>query len=241
MILRFLISSITLIVFFFGASTTIAKMTAKVAVLPFEVYSDESPEYLKDTLAKEISSQVAIEEQIVVVDQATVKKILDSESPFNLNEFTLKDISEKLQVHFLVFGSLTKINNNLSLDIYVFDSLGDPPFSKDFVEGNELNSLIRGMARKIRAKVMLIAGRYPELQEPEIIAKVVSPEMEEEKATVDSKPSVSDSVQTEGEEEEGVEDQLLPGDQIVEEILVEEIPETKGEEEGGRRGKGRRG
>ena len=230
MILRFLISSITLIVFFFGASTTIAKMTAKVAVLPFEVYSDESPEYLKDTLAKEISSQVAIEEQIVVVDQATVKKILDSESPFNFNEFTLKDISEKLQVHFLVFGSLTKINNNLSLDIYVFDSLGDPPFSKDFVEGNELNSLIRGMARKIRAKVMLIAGRYPELQEPEIIAKVVSPEMEEEKATVDSKPSVSDSVQTEGEEEEGVEDQLLPGDQIVEEILVEEIPETKGEE-----------
>ena len=97
MILRFLTSSITLIVFFFGVSTTAAKMTAKVAVLPFEVYSGESPEYLRDTLAQELSDQVATEEQIAVVDQAAVKKLLESESPLNLNEFTLRDISEKLQ------------------------------------------------------------------------------------------------------------------------------------------------
>ena len=227
---RFLTASITLIAFSFGASTAVAKMTAKVAVLPFEVYSDESPDHLRDTIAMELSYQVATEEQIVVVDQANVKKLLESEAPFNFNEFTLKDISEKLQVHFLVFGSLTKINSNLSLDVYVFDSLGDPPFSKDFVEGNELNFLIRGMARKIKAKVLLIAQRYPELKEPVVVAKATPEEEDEVKATVDTEPSVSGPVQKE-EVEETVTSQLLPVDSIREETLVEEIPKTKRKEE----------
>ncbi len=230
MISRFLTASITLIAVFFGASTAVAKMTAKVAVLPFEVYSDESPDHLRDTIAMELSYQVATEEQIVVVDQANVKKLLEGEAPFNFNEFTLRDISEKLQVHFLVFGSLTKISSNLSLDVYVFDSLGDPPFSKDFVEGNELNFLIRGMARKIRAKVLLIAQRYPELKEPVVVAKVTPEEEKEVKATVDTEPSVSGPVQKE-EVEEAVTSQLLPEDGIREETLVEEVPKTEGEGE----------
>lgn len=159
--LRLLTVSITLIAFSFSPSYTVAKITARVAVLPFEVYSDESTDYLRSTIAKELSSQIATEEQIVIIDHATISNLLDNEALFNFNEFTLRKISERLQTHFLVFGSLTKIDKNLSLDVYVFDSLGDPPFSKDFVEGNELNSLIRGMARKVRAKVLLIAGRYP--------------------------------------------------------------------------------
>ncbi|MBW1856553.1 MAG: lipopolysaccharide transport periplasmic protein LptA, partial [Deltaproteobacteria bacterium] len=195
MISRFLTASITLIAVFFGASTAVAKMTAKVAVLPFEVYSDESPDHLRDTIAMELSYQVATEEQIVVVDQANVK-----------------------------------ISSNLSLDVYVFDSLGDPPFSKDFVEGNELNFLIRGMARKIRAKVLLIAQRYPELKEPVVVAKVTPEEEKEVKATVDTEPSVSGPVQKE-EVEEAVTSQLLPEDGIREETLVEEVPKTEGEGE----------
>lgn len=215
--LRLLTVSITLIAFSFSPSYTVAKITARVAVLPFEVYSDESTDYLRSTIAKELSSQIATEEQIVIIDHATISNLLDNEALFNFNEFTLRKISERLQTHFLVFGSLTKIDKNLSLDVYVFDSLGDPPFSKDFVEGNELNSLIRGMARKVRAKVLLIAGRYPEFQEPKIIAKVTPKEVEE--------------IQT---EEEGKEtSQLLPGDRITEETLVGEVEETKAEEKVG--------
>ena len=199
MILKFLTISITFIAFFFSASSTVAKITAKVAVLPFEVYSDESADYLRDTIAKELSFQIATEDQIVIIDQSIIKTLLDSKTPFNFNEFTLRKISEKLQVHFLVFGSLTKISKNLSLDVYVFDSLGEPPFSKDFVEGEEINSLIRKMARKISAKVLLIAGRYPELQEPEIIAKAARKEAEEDKPDVDAQLPLSSSVQIEEE------------------------------------------
>ena len=229
MILRFLTVSITIIVYSFSASSAVSKMTAKVAVLPFEVYSDESSDYLRNTVTKELSFQIATEEQIVIVDQPIVKKLLDSESPFNFNEFTLREISEKLQVHFLVFGSLTKISRNLSLDVYVFNYLGEPPFSKDFVEGKEMNSLIREMARKISAKVLLIAGTYPEFQEPEIIAKATTKEAEEERTAVDAQSSLSSSVQIE-EEGEGT-SQLLPRDRVTEETLVEEVSETRAEKE----------
>lgn len=229
MILKFLTISITFIAFFFSASSTVAKITAKVAVLPFEVYSDESADYLRDTIAKELSFQIAKEDQIVIIDQSIIKTLLDSKTPFNFNEFTLRKISEKLQVHFLVFGSLTKISKNLSLDVYVFDSLGEPPFSKDFVEGEEINSLIRKMARKISAKVLLIAGRYPELQEPEIIAKAARKEAEEDKPDVDAQLPLSSSVQIEEEKEET--SQLLPRDRVTEETLVEKVSEAEAEEE----------
>jgi len=227
MILRFLTVSITLIVYFFSTSSAVSRMTAKVAVLPFEVYSDEGADYLRNTIAEGLSLQIATEEQIVMVDQPLIKNLLDSESPFNCNEFTLRKISEKLQAHFLVFGSLTKISENLSLDIYMFNSLGEPPFSKDFVEGKEINSLVREMARKISAKVLLIAGKYPEFQEPEIIAKATTKEAEEERPPVDVRSSLSSPVQIE-EEGEGT-SHLLPGDLIAEETLVEEVSETRAE------------
>jgi len=228
MILRFLTATITLIVFSFGVSSVVAKMTAKVAVLPFEVYSNESTDYLRNTIAKELSFQIATEEQIVIVDQATIKNLLDDESVFNFNESTLKKISEKLKAHFLVLGSLTKINKSLSLDIYIFNSLGEPPFSKDFVEGKELNSLIREMAQKISAKVLLIAGRYPELQETEIIAKVTHEEAEDEGPAVDTQSALSSSAHI---KEEKVTSHLLTSDQVTEEALVEEVSETKAEDE----------
>jgi len=229
MILRFLTVSITIVVYSFSTTSAVSKMTAKVAVLPFEVYSDEGTDYLRNTIAKELSSQIATEEQIVIVDQPIVKNLLDSESPFNFNEFTLKKISEKLQVHFLVCGSLTKISKNLSLDVYVFNSLGEPPFSKDFVEGKEMNSLIREMARKISAKVLMIAGKYPELQEPELIAKATINEAVEEKPAVDVRSSLSSSVQIE-EEGKGT-NHLVPRDLVTEETVEEEASETRAEKE----------
>jgi len=216
--LRFLTASIVFIAFSFSTSHAVAKTTARVAVLPLEIYSDGSPDYLRDTISKELSLQMSAEEQISVVDQKAVKDLLDRKASFNFNEFTLRKISEELQAHFLVFGSLTKINNNLSLDVYLFDSLGDSPFTKDFVEGNELNYLIRAMARKVSTKVLLLASKHPELQEPKVVAKV--------------KP-VSPSVKV--EEKEKGKGKLLPGAQVAEGTLVEEVKEAKAGGEEGRK------
>ena len=162
------------------------KMAAQVAVLPFEIYSGEGTEHLGDTIASELSSQMANEEQIAIIKQADVKNVLDSGLPPNFNEVTLRIISEKLGAHFLVLGSLTRIGDNLSLDVYVFNPSGSPPFFKDFTESKELNSLIEKMARKINAKVLLMASTYPGLQEPELIEDQAIEKAEEVKLAMDS-------------------------------------------------------
>ncbi|MBW2553844.1 MAG: hypothetical protein JRE20_06910 [Deltaproteobacteria bacterium] len=189
MILRFLTISIMVMTLPFITSSAVAKMAAQVAVLPFEIYSGEGTEYLGDTIASELSSQIGEEEQIAIIKQADVKNVLDSGLPHNFNEVTLRRISEKLEAHFLVLGSLTRIGDNLSLDVYVFNPSGSPPFSKDFTESKELNSLIEKMARKINAKVLLMSSTYPELQKPELIEDQAIEKAEEVKLAMDIQPS----------------------------------------------------
>ncbi len=225
MILRFLTISIMVMTLPFITSSAVAKMAAQVAVLPFEIYSGEGTEYLGDTIASELSSQMGEEEQIAIIKQADVKNVLDSGLPHNFNEVTLRRISEKLEAHFLVLGSLTRIGDNLSLDVYVFNPSGSPPFSKDFTESKELNSLIEKMARKINAKVLLMSSTYPELQEPELIEDQAIEKAEEVKLAMDIQPSTSTTIQIE-EEGEAV-GQVLPEGQVVEETLVEQIPEAE--------------
>jgi lipopolysaccharide export system protein LptA len=208
----------------FITSSAVAKMAAQVAVLPFEIYSGEGTEYLGDTIASELSSQMGEEEQIAIIKQADVKNVLDSGLPHNFNEVTLRRISEKLEAHFLVLGSLTRIGDNLSLDVYVFNPSGSPPFSKDFTESKELNSLIEKMARKINAKVLLMSSTYPELQEPELIEDQAVEKAEEVKLAMDIQPSTSTTIQIEKEGE--AVGQVLPEGQVVEET-VEKAEEVK--------------
>jgi lipopolysaccharide export system protein LptA len=223
MILRFLTISIMVMTLPFIASSAVAKMAAQVAVLPFEIYSGEGTEHLGDTIASELSSQMAEEEQISIIKQADVKNVLDSGLPPNFNEVTLRIISEKLEAQFLVLGSLTRIGDNLSLDVYVFNPSGSPPFSKDFAESKELNSLIEKMARKINAKVLLMASTYPELQEPELIEEQTIEKAEEIKLAMDVQPATPTTIQIE-EEGEAV-GPVLPEGQVLEETIekAEEI------------------
>jgi len=228
MILRFLITGIMVMAFPLSASSAANKWAARVAVLPFEVYSGEGPEYLGNTIARELSSRIATEGQITVVDQATIESAMSGETTPNFNEDALRRISEKLGAHFLVLGSLTRISRNLSLDVYIFNPSGTPPFSKDFSEGSELNSLIRKMAGEIRIKVSLMASAHPELQKPELIEEAALEKTEEVKLALDVQPSTSTTVQI-GEEGEVV-GQVLPEGQVREESLVEQIPEVEEEE-----------
>jgi lipopolysaccharide export system protein LptA len=122
---------------------------------------------LKDTIANELSSHIAQEEGITVVDQAHIKDILDSKTSFSFNEVALRSIAEKLEAPFLVLGSMTKIGENLSMDTYLFTTQGTSSFSKDFTEGKNLNSLIKKMAQKISSQILVIARSSSEGQGPE--------------------------------------------------------------------------
>jgi len=174
-----------------------ATMTARVAVLPFEISSGENMEYLKDTIRRELSTQLATKKGIAIIEYVAVKRILGKEPSLSVNEDVLRRVAEKLDAHFVVRGSMTRIGKNLSLDVSLFNFVDSPSFDKYFIEGNDLTSLIKRLVGKIGAKVLLVVDIHPEFQETELREKADLKEGEMVKPAVGTASSSSSSSEKE--------------------------------------------
>ena len=167
-------TAVIMLIILLNAASGPAAAAVRVAVLPFEIYSDESAASLKDIIAGDLSSQLAADKKLEVVDQARVRNIMAGRAPLTFNETTLRTISEKLDAPFLVLGSMTRIGANMSLDAYIFRADATPAFTKQFSQGKNLEAVTREMAAKVNAS---IAKAAPPVEEepavpPEKIATV---------------------------------------------------------------------
>jgi lipopolysaccharide export system protein LptA len=167
-------TAVIMLIILLNAASGPAAAAVRVAVLPFEIYSDESAASLKDIIAGDLSSQLAADKKLEVVDQARVRNIMAGRAPLTFNEATLRTISEKLDAPFLVLGSMTRIGANMSLDAYIFRADATPAFTKQFSQGKNLEAVTREMAAKVNAS---IAKAVPPVEEepavpPEKIATV---------------------------------------------------------------------
>jgi lipopolysaccharide export system protein LptA len=139
------------------ASSAPAAAAARVAVLPFEIYSDESSKPLKDIIAGDLSARLAADNRLEVVDQARVREVMADRAPLTFNETTLRTIAGKLDAPFLVLGSMTRIGANMSLDTYIFKVDGTPSFTKEFSEGKNLDTITGEVAAKVNARIVKLA------------------------------------------------------------------------------------
>ncbi len=199
MILRRLLSSIVMLNLLVFTPPAQAGETARVAVLPFEIYSDVHSTALQTIISKDLSMYIAKEEQVAVVDHQTIATLLDKSSP-GFNKPALLSIAEKLEADFLVLGSITKIGENISLDTYLLNTRGTPSFSKDFTEGKNLTVLLNKMGTKISSQVLQVARSYQELQETE--EQIVFKKPEETKPVEPAAVAGSELPEFESREEE---------------------------------------
>ena len=163
---RLLLSIVVILNLLIFTSLAQAAEVARVAVLPFEVYSNVRSADLEKIIAQDLSTHIAQEEQIAAVDHLTITTLLDKSTP-TFSKSALLGIAEKLEADFLVLGSVTKIGENLSLDEYLFNARGTPSFFKDFTEGKNLTVLLKKMGTKISSQVLQIARSYQESQQTE--------------------------------------------------------------------------
>jgi TolB-like protein len=87
-----------------------------VAVLPFTVHSAENIDYVRQGIGDMLSSRISVNEKIEVVNRETVLAALKETGG---KELTLADIyalGKKLNADFVIWGSITKIGNSLSID-----------------------------------------------------------------------------------------------------------------------------
>jgi hypothetical protein len=109
----FLILSITI-------GPALAEETAKgvktVAILPFSAHSSENIDYMRNGIWDMLFSRISVSGKI---DVANKQSILDTINKMGEKDMILIDVyglGKKMNVDFVVWGSITKIGNSISLD-----------------------------------------------------------------------------------------------------------------------------
>ena len=145
-----------------GKNTLCGKSTAQVGILPFQIFSGEKVEYLNEVIATNLSQQLQTKEGFTILNQKEINSLSGKKAgsgTFSLQELSL--IAAETGAQFLIYGSLTKIEDNLSIDARVFTTLGSSPPYKDFVEGKDLDLLLKNLGDKISHHVSQVVLASP--------------------------------------------------------------------------------
>jgi TolB-like protein len=104
-----------------------AGKTYKVAILPFQIHSQENLDYVREGIYDMLSSRIAAEGKIIVVERTAVERAFYEERPMRLDEPVAKKIGMKVGADYIVLGSLTKIGDYISLDARLISITEEKP------------------------------------------------------------------------------------------------------------------
>ncbi|WAC07883.1 MAG: lipopolysaccharide transport periplasmic protein LptA [Thermodesulfobacteriota bacterium] len=184
----FCVFLVLLLLLWVGDKNTIwGKSAAQVGILPFQIFSGEKVEYLNEVIATNLSQQLKTKEEFAIINQEEINNISRKKAgsgTFSPQELSL--IAERTGAHFLIYGSLTKIEDNLSIDARVFTTLMSSPPYKDFVEGKDLDLLLKNLGDKISHHVSQVVLAFPPpavIAEAPQVAEITSSSQEEQATT----------------------------------------------------------
>jgi TolB-like protein len=98
-----------------------AKEKKMIAVLPFVVNSAENIDYVKQGIWDMLSSRISVTDKIDVVSKDVTINALKNESNKAMTLADVYGIGKKMDVDYVVWGSITKIGNSLSIDGKLMD------------------------------------------------------------------------------------------------------------------------
>ncbi|MCD6152602.1 MAG: VCBS repeat-containing protein [Syntrophobacterales bacterium] len=92
-----------------------------VAILPFSVHSAENIDYIKNGIWDMLLSRLSSSGQIDVIKKHSITEALKKVGKKDMNEADVYGLGKELNVNFVVWGSITKIGNSISLDGRLLD------------------------------------------------------------------------------------------------------------------------
>ena len=93
-----------------------AKDRNTVAVLPFSIHSAENIDYVRQGIGDMLASRISVNEKIDVIGKDSVLAALQETAGRELALADAYALGKKLNADFVVWGSVTKIGNSLSID-----------------------------------------------------------------------------------------------------------------------------
>jgi len=150
-----LITGLLLVVFFL--SPVAAAQVKKVAVLPFQMNSPEKLDYLRDGVWDMLMSRIEVSNKIEVLGKPSVLDALDKVKKKQIAEPDVLTLGQDLKVDYVVWGSITKIGENVSLDGKLLDVAAKKSAVSVFEQSRGLNEVIpkiNDFAKKIDQHIL---------------------------------------------------------------------------------------
>ena len=147
------------IIFFillFPVEVVFAQQDIKVMVLPFEINSKESLDYLEKSIPDILASRLGETEGIAVIERHAIEKEApDLLKGMEVDTGKLRSTGQTLQADYIVTGSLNKIAETISLDTRIIPVDASLPSETAYVQGKGIDSLVP----KIGELALLIQGK----------------------------------------------------------------------------------
>jgi len=188
---------LSLLLLLIGAQSIMAENTAKeIAVLPFTVHSSEDIEYVKNGVWDMLISRVSASDEITVLDKHRVMEELQKIGKKDLTAADIYGFGKRLDIDYVIWGSITKIGNTVSLDGKLLDvsTYKTPVGIFEQCRGiDDVIPKISDFARKINYYVL--GGASPAFEIPSATEKMPQGIEKADSATV-QKPEAADVLKT---------------------------------------------
>jgi len=131
-----------LILLFTVSGSLEAKGEKIVAVLPFTVHSAENIDYVRQGIWDMLASRVTVSEKIEVISKDTVLQAIKEKEGKDLAIADVYGLGKKLNADFVVYGSITKFGNSLSIDGKLIDIAANKSTVSIFTQSQGMDEVI---------------------------------------------------------------------------------------------------
>jgi TolB-like protein len=125
---------------FYSATAATPK---RIALLPFKINSEKDLSFLRDGIFDMLSTRLAKEGQVEVISRAKVEEAMQPVTGSgSVNETRARGIGTRLNADFVLFGSLTVLGDNVSIDAKMVDMTGGKPTMTFYDQSQNLGAVI---------------------------------------------------------------------------------------------------
>jgi TolB-like protein len=115
----------------------------RIALLPFKINSAQDLSFLRDGIFDMLTSRLTQEGRVAVLSREQVDEAVQTETASGkINEATARRIGTRLKADFVLFGSLTVLGENVSIDAKMVDITGGKPTMTFFDQSQNLGAVI---------------------------------------------------------------------------------------------------
>ncbi len=140
-------------------SFVFAQTPYRVAVLPFTIHSAEDISHLRDGIWDIISTRIIVEGEISVVEKPLIERFLPELRGTKIADRDARWLGTRVGADYVVYGSITKVGDYISLDAKVVHARAERPTTSCFAQHKGMDEVMAKVATFAQDIASRIRGR----------------------------------------------------------------------------------